>query len=146
MKVEVSISQGHENDLISRRKAIEALDVGAELLRRVLDDADVVGTDREKYKWGLEIIESSISDMKELPSEHPELDEWCDDCKEYDQERHCCPRFSRVIKAALEESERIQKVINVTLDEEKVARVVEHRKKMQERKKGKENENTVYMQ
>lgn len=60
------------NDLIYREAAIDALDVGAELLRRVLDETDIVGAEREKYKWGLGLIESCISDMKELPSAQPE--------------------------------------------------------------------------
>ena len=60
------------DDLISRQAAIDALNVGAELLKRVLDDADVVGAEREKYEWGLGLIESYISDMKELPSAQPE--------------------------------------------------------------------------
>ena len=40
-----------------------------------------------------------------LPSAEPEpeLDEWCTDCKEYDQERHCCPRFRRVIRETVED-------------------------------------------
>ncbi len=32
------------------------------------------------------------------------LDEWCTDCKEYDQEHHNCPRFNRVIRTALQDS------------------------------------------
>lgn len=36
-------------------------------------------------------------------SVQPDLDEWCTDCKEYDQERHCCPRFNRVIRETVEE-------------------------------------------
>ena len=32
-----------------------------------------------------------------------ELDEWCTDCSEYDRERNCCPRYNRVIRAAVEE-------------------------------------------
>lgn len=39
--------------------------------------------------------------LKDLPTAHPELDEWCPDCKEYDAERHCCPRFNRVIRETL---------------------------------------------
>jgi hypothetical protein len=31
------------------------------------------------------------------------FDEWCTDCKEYDKDRHCCPRFSRVIRGAVDE-------------------------------------------
>lgn len=57
-----------EIDLIDRQEAIDALDDGAELLRRVLDNADIVGAEREKYEWGLELIELCISDMQELPS------------------------------------------------------------------------------
>ena len=38
-----------------------------------------------------------------IPSAHPELNEWCTDCKEYDQERHCCPRWNQVIRITLEE-------------------------------------------
>ena len=61
-----------KDDVIYRRDAVDALDVGVELLKRVLDDTDVVGAERKKYEWGLELIESCISDMKELPSAQPE--------------------------------------------------------------------------
>lgn len=30
-------------------------------------------------------------------------DEWCHDCKEYNQENHCCPRFNKVIRTAIKE-------------------------------------------
>ena len=56
------------NDCISRQAVIDDLNVGAELLRRVLDEIDIVGAERAKYEWGLGLIESYISDMKELPS------------------------------------------------------------------------------
>ena len=59
-------------DPIERQDAIDTLNVGSELLRRVLDETNVVGTEREKYEWGLGLIESYISDMKELPSAQPE--------------------------------------------------------------------------
>ena len=29
--------------------------------------------------------------------------EWCNGCKEYDQEQHCCHRYSKVIRQAFEE-------------------------------------------
>ena len=60
------------SDLISRQAAIDALDVGAEVLRRVLDEADVVGVERAKYEWGLGLIESYIADVNDLPSAQPE--------------------------------------------------------------------------
>lgn len=59
-------------DTISRQAAIDTLNVDAELLRRVLDETDIVGTERAKYEWGLGLIESNIADIKELPSAQPE--------------------------------------------------------------------------
>lgn len=43
--------------------------------------------------------------LKDLPTAEPHnFDEWCEDCKEYDHEKHCCPRFNRVIRTAMEEA------------------------------------------
>jgi len=56
------------NDLISRQQAIDLLNDGAELLKRVLDDTDIVGVERKIFEWELRLIESYISDLKELPS------------------------------------------------------------------------------
>ena len=99
------------SDYISRQAAIDALDVGAEVLRRVLDEADVVGVERAKYEWGLGLIESYIADVNDLPSaqSEPHYDEWCDDCKEYDKERHCCPRWNRVIRQTLKDAQPEQR-------------------------------------
>ena len=38
---------------------------------------------------------------KQIQSE--ESFEWCNGCKEYDQEKHCCHRYSKVIRQAFEE-------------------------------------------
>lgn len=40
--------------------------------------------------------------------EHIQIDveekfEWCDSCKEYDQEKHCCHRWTKVIRQTVEE-------------------------------------------
>lgn len=51
----------------------DVFELDEELLKRVLDDVDVVGYEREKYEWGLGLIESYISDMKELPSAQPDI-------------------------------------------------------------------------
>lgn len=56
------------SDLIDRQDAIDTLLTGKEFLMRVLDDTDVIGQDREKYSWGLGLIESCINDIEELPS------------------------------------------------------------------------------
>ena len=60
------------DDVIYRQDAIDVLEAGAELLRRVSDDTDIANIEREKYKWGLDLIEAYISDMKEFPSAQPE--------------------------------------------------------------------------
>ena len=57
-----------DKETIYRQDAIDVLSLGKEILSRVLDDVDVVGIDREKYSWGLELIEAYINDIKELPA------------------------------------------------------------------------------
>lgn len=75
-----------KDDTISRQAAIDELGLYAEMLMRVLDDLDVVGNEREKYAWGLGVIEECIKDMKELPSVQPEpkfghwVDDHCSEC------------------------------------------------------------------
>ena len=68
-------------DLISRQSAIDALE----------------------WKWA---GKAAIDAIKNLPSAEPDFNEWCTDCKEYDQERHCCPRYNRVIREALDAVEK----------------------------------------
>lgn len=45
------------------------------------------------------------------PSAQPErhYDEWCTDCKECDQEKHCCPRWNHVIRTTLQEVQEERK-------------------------------------
>lgn len=38
-----------------------------------------------------------------IPAAQPPTDEWCTDCKEYDQKKHCCHRFTKVILQTVEE-------------------------------------------
>ena len=37
--------------------------------------------------------------------------EWCTDCKEYDHNKHCCPRWTKVIRTTLNDN------INAVLDD-----------------------------
>ena len=41
--------------------------------------------------------------VKEMSSAESESFEWCTDCKEYDQEAHCCHRWSKMIRKTVEE-------------------------------------------
>ena len=38
-----------------------------------------------------------------LEQQEKAFNEWCTDCKEYDHNRNCCPRYNRVIRGALDE-------------------------------------------
>jgi len=48
-----------------------------------------------------ELIESAIEALSQESCYNP--DEWCTDCSEYNQDKHCCPRYNRVIRRAVEE-------------------------------------------
>lgn len=48
----------------------------------------------------------ALGAIEELPSvapQEPQSFKWCTDCKEYDQEKHCCHRWSKVIRDTIEE-------------------------------------------
>jgi antitoxin component HigA of HigAB toxin-antitoxin module len=75
-------------DLIERQATIDVLSLGKEILSYVLDDIDVVGTDREKYSWGLELIESYIDDIKELPSAQHDCIECLREIDDYGEEHY----------------------------------------------------------
>ena len=70
-------------EYIIKQAAIDELSFGKEMLSRVLDGIDVVSTDREKYSWGLGLIESSIKDIEELPSADVVEVVRCKDCVHY---------------------------------------------------------------
>ena len=73
------------SDLISRQDAIK--------------EAYPVSIDGEVF----DVVQ--VETLMGLPSAQPDLDEWCTDCKEYDTERNCCPRFNRVIREALKDAQ-----------------------------------------
>ena len=80
-------------DLISRQAALDAV-----IRFSTKEGASVQCTDL-------------YTEINSLPSAQPDLDEWCTDCKEYDQERHCCPRWSRVIRQILKDAQPEQRWI-----------------------------------
>lgn len=75
----------------------------------LIDRQDAIDAIESLWDWNtVDGIQTStalrqvIHDIKDLPSAQPDTDEWCTDCKEYDQKKHCCPRFNRVIRQTLE--------------------------------------------
>lgn len=87
------------DDLISRQNAID-------LMLVALDD-----------DWEPEYARDR---MMELPTAHRPVDEWCTDCSEYDHDKHCCPRFNRVIRTALDERKQGKWIVHENQRQEDV--------------------------
>ena len=61
-------------------------------------------TDKYKLRIPTTVYYDLLSDVREVEEEQePQSFEWCDTCKEYDQENHCCHRWSKVIRNTVEE-------------------------------------------
>ena len=81
-----------------------------------LIDADEIAyesidsSDAEEYfaKYGTGILAVRKEDIDEMPSAESKSFEWCTDCKEYDQESHCCHRFTKVIRNAAAEMQIVR--------------------------------------
>lgn len=82
--------------------------VGDTIFRQAALDA-LVDAYREKREGSITTVrimtlEGVMDVLSQLPSAQPPMiDEWCDDCKEYDSEKHCCPRWNRVIRQTAED-------------------------------------------
>ena len=66
-------------------------------------------------RFAPEYFNALVNDLilKEPSAERDyKFDEWCTDCKEYDQEKHCCPRFNHVIRTTLQEVQKKGKWIH----------------------------------
>ena len=78
-----------------------------ELMKSVLKwlPPDPCGQEEKEYPFETDICASLLMEIEKAPTVEPEysMDEWCTDCKEYDHERHCCPRFNRVIRETVDE-------------------------------------------
>lgn len=77
------------SDLIDRQKAID-------ILKSMMQDC---------FPEDEEELDAVVTTVREIPSAEPECQEfeWCHDCKEYDQEKHCCHRWTKVIRQTVEE-------------------------------------------
>lgn len=69
-------------------------------------------TDLIKREDAIKVVESFLGTdliadkIKFIPTAEPnESFEWCHDCKEYDQEKHCCHRWTKVIRKTIAEIE-----------------------------------------
>ena len=80
-------------------------------------DADSLERDGWRMSRTVQIDENTMEIQTRKPTDFPavepqlETDGFCADCKEYDQERHFCPRFDRVIKTTIDEIKTEQRWI-----------------------------------
>ena len=81
MKLEIDIPEHHYNNIMAL-------------------DSVILG--RVPYKGIFMHAINAIKHGKVLEQE-PKIFEWCDTCKEYDQENHCCHRWAKVIRNTVEE-------------------------------------------
>ena len=49
--------------------------------------------------------------IKAVTPQEPQTFKWCTDCKEYDQEKHCCHRWSKVIRDTVQEMKKEQEPV-----------------------------------
>ena len=55
------------------------------------------------YRFDAEPFDMAIAALEQ---QEKAFDEWCLGCKEYDQEHHCCHRFTKVIRQTVEECKK----------------------------------------
>ena len=111
------------DDLISRQMA-------QRLFGKALTYKERIG----KLTWTTSEVKQWLADcMEQLPPALREQhhDEWCTDCKEYDHENSCCPRWTKVIRQTRRElqDEFVMTAVDGTLwvtvdDVQKVGRVI----------------------
>jgi len=79
------------------------------IVRKALEN---MANDEATHKADKVIIKHMLNtDMTiEALQAQPNYNEWCTDCKEYNHEKHCCPRFNKVIQTTLEEMRSEQPV------------------------------------
>ena len=74
----------------------------------------------ERYARGRLALDVAIDALK-----REQADEWCTDCKEYDTEKKCCPRFNKVIREAMKRIPHDDGTLEVKVeDATKVGRVL----------------------
>lgn len=93
------------SDVIYRQEAIDVL--AGDMPQSYTPDGSHYADD--DIFLAQEIYADCIQRLEDLPSAEYDLDELCTDCKEYDKERHNCPRWNRVIRQTLKDAKMERK-------------------------------------
>lgn len=106
------LAEGHELDNEQKKLIIDKWqkELGIQHYEDAISREDAIKTAIEAVDdWDggcnlsrADIIEKAI---ESLPSVQPQYktSEWCHDCSEYNHDKHCCPRFNKVIRNTVEE-------------------------------------------
>ena len=81
-----------EVDCVSREQALKELKESAEHHANDSREEALLRRDRD-----------IIRALPSVKPREPQIFKWCTDCREYDQEKHCCHRWSKVIRDTVEE-------------------------------------------
>lgn len=94
------VPAAQSQDTIDRQSTIETIH---KAIYALFNDTEEPMTEKDKLL--LTVNKAVSTAVRNLPASQPEysMDEWCTDCKEYDHEKHCCPRFNRVIRETVAE-------------------------------------------
>ena len=72
-------------------------------MTRLIEEEEAFKVLSAYYKHSTPVQDSALRDaLSRVPSADL-VNEWCTDCKEYDQQQHCCHRFTKVIRQTMEE-------------------------------------------
>lgn len=72
-------------------------------MARLIDEEEAFKVLSVYYKHSTPVQDSALHDaLSRVPSADL-VNEWCTECKEYDQTQHCCHRFTKVIRQTQEE-------------------------------------------
>lgn len=89
---------------------IEDVEAVKDLLPTTKNDLGVDAVSRQAvleliadYDLSMGQVVRGIHALPSVTPQEPKTFKWCDTCKEYDQEKHCCHRWSKVIRDTVEE-------------------------------------------
>ena len=97
-----------KDDMISRQAALDALDQVAQMFPyRIPGDAKTYRQYNEAWNDAIDAAENALEALPPAQPE-PEEFEWCHTCREYDQEKHCCHRWTKVIRKTVDDMKAAQ--------------------------------------
>ena len=85
--------------------------ISRQAVRKILVEAKELGSwDDSSQINRLDAIDN-VDMLPSVTPQEPQTFKWCTDCREYDQEKHCCHRWSKVIRDTVEEMKQEQEPI-----------------------------------